>query len=146
MTYKSTCGTVELSLVQGHVCYVSAFAAGFACVSWIYPDNFSTACYCLVGEHHGELVPRSIVNVFGETVIFDHILDFQIFYRDGIVFFDKHVGGLMQEVIALVADFEMPSGNLEPSLPPVIAPLLLPAETAHKPSQTMLRPHKDTVD
>jgi len=137
MTNQTTHGTLELSLTEGHIHDMSTVVAGSACVSWVHSDDFSTACYCLVGEHLGEPRPRSIVNVLTETMITNHPLDVQVLDTNSLVSPSEGAGEFVEEVAPLVFYPLMQSGNFETSLLPVVATFDLATETSLQSHQTM---------
>jgi hypothetical protein len=137
MANKTTNGTVEHPLTEGHIHDVSAVATGSACVSWIHSDDFSTAIYGFVGEHRGESCPRSIVNVFTETMVSYHAFDVQGFNPDSLVLLSERVGEFMEEVAPLVVYPLVHPSNFEASLLPVVATFHLPTEAALQTSQPM---------
>lgn len=67
--------------------------------------------------------------MFSESVVLDHVLDFEVFYGNQGVFRRQAVAELVQEVSPLIADFEVLPSEQVSGFSSISASLLLPAQS-----------------
>jgi hypothetical protein len=139
MTNKTAGLAVKGSLSQRHVLNCATPTTSPACVSWIPPYDNSTTSYGLVGEHITEGCPRSIVNMFSQTMITNHTLNVQVLDINFRILNGDTMTKFMQEIRPLVADFQMLPSENETGFTSVVAPFNLPADLAMQPLKPFLR-------
>jgi hypothetical protein len=139
MTNKTTNTATELPLLQRHLSSSSAVTAGLACIPWVDLYQCGTACDSLVFQHPDEIAPRSIVNMFSETMIMNHAVDIQILHSDEPISLRHPSGGLMKEIKPLIGNPKMLSSETTSRFQTVSAALDFSTHPALQKSQAFLR-------
>ena len=138
--------TDELSILESQrFVDLSALAANLAGVSGIHLDQSRTACYSFVFEQSGELIPRSVIDVFSETMILNHSFDVQVLDSDKGISLSEGMTQLMCEVEPLIVDFQISSTESQSCFASVPASLLLSADSPMQELQSLVTSNEVTM-
>lgn len=139
MTNKTAIRARELSFSQWHINLLSAVAASFACVPGIDFHDLSTACYSFVGQERDKLVPGRIRDMFSEMMIFEHVLDSEVFNLDSSILLSEPSAEFVCEIFPLISYLEVEFGEPSSCFSSVSRTFLFSADTSMQEFQSLFR-------